>query len=89
MHGVISKQKLKNILPNSKQNFIENLEQAVITGFQNKTIAAEQYSAVLIDEGHDFKQDWLKYFLEWLIAKLTIYYFYMTMRNQFIRKKLT
>ncbi|SXT04159.1 DNA-dependent helicase II [Klebsiella pneumoniae] len=52
--------KIKNILPNSKQNFIENLEQAVITGFQNKTIAAEQYSAVLIDEGHDFKQDWLK-----------------------------
>lgn len=53
-------EKIKNILPNSKQNFIENLEQAVITGFQNKTIAAEQYSAVLIDEGHDFKQDWLK-----------------------------
>ncbi|EMI5804539.1 3'-5' exonuclease [Klebsiella aerogenes] len=52
--------KIKNILPNSKYNFVENLEQAVITGFQNRTIEAEQYSAVLIDEGHDFKQDWLK-----------------------------
>lgn len=52
--------KTRNILPNYSNNFVENLESVISTGFQNKVIESEQYSAVLIDEGHDFKQEWLR-----------------------------
>lgn len=49
-----------NILPAAGKDFFQRLEQAVITGHANNVIKTEQYSAVLIDEGHDFEQEWLK-----------------------------
>lgn len=41
-------------------NIFENMEQALTDGFNTGKIKPEQYSAVLIDEGHDFKPEWLK-----------------------------
>ncbi|UTJ47994.1 NERD domain-containing protein [Atlantibacter subterranea] len=40
--------------------FPENYEKALATGFKDGLIPREQYSAVLIDEGHDFKSEWLE-----------------------------
>lgn len=47
-------------LPKTSNNFIAEMELAFSRGFDNGEIAPEQYSAVLIDEGHDFKSEWLK-----------------------------
>ncbi|MFJ2976399.1 3'-5' exonuclease [Kluyvera sp. NPDC087067] len=52
--------KTHNLLPEQGDNFIPRLEEAIVNGYKNNTIKSEQYSAVLIDEGHDFKQDWLR-----------------------------
>lgn len=52
--------RMNNILPEQGDNFIPRLEQTIVDGYRNNLIAPEQYSAVLIDEGHDFEQDWLK-----------------------------
>lgn len=52
--------KTHNILPCAGNSFISRLEQAVIDGYTSNIIQKEQYSAVLIDEGHDFEQEWLK-----------------------------
>lgn len=41
-------------------DFPENYEKALTKGFNDGSIPREQYSAVLIDEGHDFKSEWLE-----------------------------
>lgn len=48
-----------HLLPQGK-NFIELMENTLSLAFEKGTIQLEQYSAVLIDEGHDFKPEWLK-----------------------------
>jgi hypothetical protein len=40
--------------------FFEKMVEKVISGVDRKLIPAGQYDAVLIDEGHDFKPEWLK-----------------------------
>lgn len=40
--------------------FYDELVQRVIDAVDNKHIPAGQYDAVLIDEGHDFRPEWLK-----------------------------
>ncbi|ASO91068.1 TPA: AAA family ATPase [Escherichia coli] len=47
-------------------NIFDNMELALTDGFKTGKIKPEQYSAVLIDEGHDFKPEWLK-----ILAKMT------------------
>lgn len=50
-------------LPNnhvSPDDFFDKLVEKVIKGVDRKLIPAGQYDAVLIDEGHDFKPEWLK-----------------------------
>lgn len=42
------------------KNYIEKMEKVLLEAFEDGTIEPEQYSAVLIDEGHDFKPEWLK-----------------------------
>jgi superfamily I DNA and RNA helicase len=47
--------------PNLKgQPFYDALVEAVISGVESKSIPRAQYAAVLIDEGHDFRPEWLK-----------------------------
>ena len=38
----------------------ERQVEAVIVGFENGRVPPAQYSAILIDEGHDFEADWFK-----------------------------
>lgn len=47
-------------LPPRSKNFIELMENALTVAFEEGVIKSEQYSAVLIDEGHDFKPEWLR-----------------------------
>ncbi|MCU6160098.1 AAA family ATPase [Enterobacter bugandensis] len=47
-------------LPPRSKNFIEHMENALTVAFEEGVIKPEQYSAVLIDEGHDFKPEWLR-----------------------------
>ncbi|MGX5027593.1 3'-5' exonuclease [Enterobacter asburiae] len=47
-------------LPPRSKNFIELMENALTVAFEEGIIKPEQYSAVLIDEGHDFKPEWLR-----------------------------
>ncbi|MFX4315792.1 AAA family ATPase, partial [Enterobacter sp. 63] len=47
-------------LPPNGKNFIELMENALTVAFEDEVIKPEQYSAVLIDEGHDFKPEWLR-----------------------------
>ncbi|HEY9690688.1 MAG TPA: 3'-5' exonuclease [Oculatellaceae cyanobacterium] len=51
-------------LPDSRalrgEAFVEDLVHRVIQGFDTGVIAPGQYGAVIIDEGHDFKPEWLK-----------------------------
>lgn len=48
------------LLPVKQDGYIELMENALTQAFDNGIIKREQYSAVLIDEGHDFKSDWLR-----------------------------
>jgi len=47
-------------LPPKGKHFVERMENALTKAFEEGAIKPEQYSAVLIDEGHDFKPEWLK-----------------------------
>lgn len=53
-------------LPPRSKNFIELMENALTAAFEEGVIKSEQYSAVLIDEGHDFKPEWLR-----ILAKMS------------------
>ena len=64
-HGWCSQQlsayAVKKPLPNlSADAYVEAMVDAVIRGVDNKAIPRAQYAAVMIDEGHDFKPEWLK-----------------------------
>ncbi|EJL8851830.1 NERD domain-containing protein [Salmonella enterica subsp. enterica serovar Enteritidis] len=47
-------------LPPKSKNFVELMENALSIAFEDGIIQPEQYSAVLIDEGHDFNPEWLR-----------------------------
>ncbi|MEG6133259.1 3'-5' exonuclease [Enterobacter kobei] len=47
-------------LPPKSKNFIALMENALTVAFEEGIIKPGQYSAVLIDEGHDFKPEWLR-----------------------------
>ena len=47
-------------LPADGHGFFERLVEHVIRGVERKQIPSGQYLAVLIDEGHDFKPEWLE-----------------------------
>jgi len=46
--------------PNAGPNYLKELVTAVLDGVEKEQIPKAQYSAVMIDEGHDFQADWLK-----------------------------
>lgn len=47
-------------LPPQGRNFIDQLVDNVIRAVDRHQIPSGQYQAILIDEGHDFKPEWLK-----------------------------
>lgn len=47
-------------LPPGGPGFFEALVDAVIRGVERRQIPSGQYHAILIDEGHDFRPEWLK-----------------------------
>lgn len=47
-------------LPAQGPTFFEALPDAVIAGVDTGQIPSGQYGAVMVDEGHDFQQEWLK-----------------------------
>lgn len=47
-------------LPPQGRNFADQLVDSVIRAVDRKQIPSGQYQAILIDEGHDFKPEWLK-----------------------------
>jgi len=47
-------------VPDNDAPYFERQVMAVIKGVENSHIPRAQYSAVLIDEGHDFEPDWLQ-----------------------------
>ncbi len=48
-------------IPTSKRNqFYDDLVQQVIDAVQRNQIPSGQYGVVMVDEGHDFKPEWLK-----------------------------
>ena len=46
--------------PKSGPGYVKALVQTVIKGVDGGMVPRGQYGALLIDEGHDFEQDWLK-----------------------------
>jgi superfamily I DNA/RNA helicase len=44
----------------STRDYFDAMVDAVIEGVEQKAIPRAQYAAVLIDEGHDFRPEWLK-----------------------------
>lgn len=44
----------------SGSQFFDEMVQRVIDGVKNNQVPAGQYGVVMIDEGHDFKPEWLK-----------------------------
>ena len=46
--------------PDDADGFFADMVERVIRGVERGTIPAAQYDAVLIDEGHDFRPEWLK-----------------------------
>ena len=47
-------------IPEYGPNYLEQLEVAIKSDIDQGNIATNQYDAVLIDEGHDFKSEWLR-----------------------------
>lgn len=47
-------------MPAQGPRFFEGLVDAVIRGVDRRQVPSGQYHAVLIDEGHDFRPEWLK-----------------------------
>jgi len=48
------------VMPPKGDQFFEQLVESVIRGVDQGQIPRAQYGAVMIDEGHDFKPEWLK-----------------------------
>lgn len=47
-------------LPESGERFFDELVERVISAVERGQIPPAQYGAVLIDEGHDFREEWLR-----------------------------
>lgn len=47
-------------LPPQGKDFFDHMVEAVIRAVDRKQIPSGQYQAILIDEGHDFRPEWLK-----------------------------
>lgn len=47
-------------LPAEGEGFFDGLVDGVIRGVERRQIPSGQYHAVLVDEGHDFRPEWLK-----------------------------
>lgn len=47
-------------MPPEGESFFEELVESVVSAVERGQIPRAQYGAVMIDEGHDFKPDWLK-----------------------------
>ena len=47
-------------LPAQGKNMFDQMVDGVIAGVERKLIPSGQYQAILIDEGHDFRPEWLK-----------------------------
>jgi hypothetical protein len=47
-------------LPESGQSFYDEIVERVIAAVDRRQIPPAQYGAVMVDEGHDFKPEWLK-----------------------------
>lgn len=63
-HGWCSEQLSAYAVPRPPQNlpraeYPDALVNAVVNGVESKAIPRAQYAAVMIDEGHDFKPEWL------------------------------
>lgn len=64
-HGWCSEQLAAYAVPRPSRDlpwteYSEALVGAVVKGVESKAIPRAQYAAVMIDEGHDFKPEWLK-----------------------------
>jgi len=58
-HGLLTHAKLS--LPEMKgAKFVQALEEEVLRHMESGALAPEQYAAILIDEGHDFKPEWFR-----------------------------
>jgi len=55
-----------DLAPGSKDDFFERQVDAVIAGADKGRVPRAQYSAVLIDEGHDFEPEWFKLIVQML-----------------------
>lgn len=53
------------------QQYFEQLVQNVIHGVEYGQIPAAQYGAVLIDEGHDFRPEWLKLIVQMIDPQIS------------------
>jgi iron-sulfur cluster assembly accessory protein len=47
-------------VPDGEDDYFDRLPETVISAVENGKIPRAQYGAILIDEGHDFKPEWLK-----------------------------
>jgi Nuclease-related domain/UvrD-like helicase C-terminal domain/AAA domain len=54
------RQPLPNFNEDEPKKYLIELEQRMIQAVETGVIPSQQYSAVLIDEGHDLQADWLK-----------------------------
>ncbi|MDR6712151.1 hypothetical protein J2W83_001746 [Pseudomonas hunanensis] len=58
-HSLLTNAKLT--IPEMKgAKFIQALEEEVLRQIESGALAPEQYAAILIDEGHDFKPEWFR-----------------------------
>ncbi|MFP3405158.1 3'-5' exonuclease [Pseudomonas sp. SIMBA_065] len=58
-HSLLTQAKLA--IPEMKgAKFIQALEEEVLRQMESGALAPEQYGAILIDEGHDFKPEWFR-----------------------------
>ncbi len=57
------------MFPKQGYGFYDRLVQTFISAVDNNQIPNQQYGAVLIDEGHDFKPEWLKLIVQMVDAQ--------------------
>jgi len=66
--SICSRYKLNNLNINDedKSEFYDEMVKAVIEGVEQKRVPLGQYSAILIDEGHDFEPEWFRLLVQML-----------------------
>jgi len=55
--------------PDKRDQYLIELVEKVIQGVDRQQIPAGQYAALLIDEGHDFQEDWLRLLVQMVDPK--------------------